>query len=317
MKERSDESKLFLATNKVFKLIREEYDDKISNIVDNLKGQSAKERAVSLKLILEKLPRVEDITKPLCRMIDEASGTRQKCEYPLEQFLREKHPEIAGIQDIPNTQSPQLVLNEWRDELHKRYPGIKAALDRLPPSQSAALDALEILKKIKDLHGRELAKLESSPVEDDSLLSQDENDNLRGDTFEQNKSIGIISETTSKGFKSAFNKIDRIRLDLEVLKKEEILSYDNIDSVISGNEKPRFITNNFNLQATALCSIWHEEGYFKIKSREIAWTTFSRFFYALYQSKIISLNPKKLSAAYNDENDRIKNVKDELSGILE
>jgi len=225
--------------------------------------------------------------------------------------------EILRLKDISKPHYPQRNIFTGEPEGQEEAP-----LMNFTTHQHALLNyylsqTRNFIDLLSNMIGNEILCSLESPMKDDLLQSQGGNDNSPADNLQPNESNRMVTETTSKGFQSAFNAIDQIRLDLEALKTEEILSYDNIDSVMSGNEKPHFITNNFNQQATALCLIWHEKGYFKTKSEKIAWTIFSRFFDALYRSEIVSLKPKKLSAACHENDEKIKSIKSDLSDILE
>jgi len=126
--------------------------------------------------------------------MDEARGERQKLEYPIEKFLKEKYPEWT-VQDIQNSPMEQFVHTEWRAELRKRYPEIEEAYKNLPRVQNPALETLLVLLKLKFLRDQELTKLESFTMKGYPLPSQVQ------ENFFYGKDISDVKD------KEAFEKI--------------------------------------------------------------------------------------------------------------
>ncbi|HPL18443.1 MAG TPA: hypothetical protein PL180_17305 [Spirochaetota bacterium] len=158
----------------VLGLLQERYAGEFSNIYADLRGQSAEYKVTSLDQFMEILPSLERIQNLLRRAMDEATGKRQKLEYPLGKFLKEKYPEMT-VQNLQDSPIQSLVLSEWEHELRRRYPEIEEAYKNLPKVQSVLQEPLRILIKIRDWRDQELAKLESSTKKAALHKSQNEN----------------------------------------------------------------------------------------------------------------------------------------------
>lgn len=224
-----------IAKNRVFGLLQEEYDGKISKVVDSLQGLSVKERVKTFDRLLERLPKIKDIEKLCRRAMDEARGERQKLEYPRGKFLKEKYPELT-VQDIQNSPMEQFLDNEWRVELCKRYPEIEEAYEDLPKVQNPALETLLVLLKLKFLRDQELEKLEAKCEPTDTAASSKEPN--KKDL--SNEPIFNLTEIVWKD-KEKFANCLTVLCDKELI----INKKESIPTILQLNEKIELRKNSF------------------------------------------------------------------------
>ncbi len=124
-------------------------------------------------------------------------------------------------------------------------------------------------------------------------------------------------KTRTISFKENFNDYNKIRNDLKNLKTSNIIFFKKVEDVLTGEEKPVFIVEQYNLYSAALCEYWYRKQLFiKEYVRSAPWTWMVKHFDAMYEDNKKPLMRRKLSEAAKHKNFE-KRFLAEIKDILE